>query len=666
MWKNGRDHAPLLTSVNAPLLLLAVVALTVGTVARFKGLGMWPLAWDEYYFARSVQYVLHSGLPQYPCGGYYARGLFLQYLCAGLQQTGMSPELAPRFVAALCSLITLPAVFLLARRSAGTNVALLAVSILAVSVWEVEIARFGRMYAPFQAVFAWYAVFFVEYTTERKLRALLAMLALSVFGVLVWEGGALLGLANFLPPFFQRSSGRLTRRDLGYLLVMGVLFIPVYWLATSDFRFAGGIPTLPADYHPVQSPSLSRLDTGVPLWHTLHLHHGWLVGMLAPLAVALYACSWLRRFRGRPIVVAGLLVTLLAALSHQFLLCGCVLLLMLLAGTIGWRELLLKNAAPWYAAILACLVYWIAFACSTSDWLLQPQSPLHTAFLLGYELARVPDLVRQIGVPWGTSLPVLGSVLAVLIVAAVIETVARGRATPESAVLFLLVALLLAAGAVPTERQETRYVFFLYPLAIVVAATAIAHAARYLLGSSTRAAAATALVCLLGFALTEDFRPGHLRHIDAEDVNFRIAMSPREAAMYPARSDIRAAARWLDAHVQPGSDKVIDAFPGVDFYYSHADFFFMDADDSRFEGWSCRAGSVERWGNLPLLYSVAMLDSQLTPGQRVWLVVETPLRGQLLSQLEDLDPHISAQVAWVARNPNISIVCLSRTADSRS
>ena len=78
-----------------------------------------------------------------------------------LQYAGLSPELAPRLIAALSSLIALPAVYLLGRRLGGRNIGLLAVAILAISVWETEVARFGRMYAPFQAIFVWYLVCFL-------------------------------------------------------------------------------------------------------------------------------------------------------------------------------------------------------------------------------------------------------------------------------------------------------------------------------------------------------------------------------------------------------------------------------------------------------------------------------------------------------------------------
>ncbi len=76
---------------------------------------------------------------------------------------------------------------------------LLAVAVLALSVWEVEIGRFGRMYAPFQALFLWYVVFFLQYVIDGRRRAVVPMLILSAMGFAVWEGGIFLVLTNLLP-----------------------------------------------------------------------------------------------------------------------------------------------------------------------------------------------------------------------------------------------------------------------------------------------------------------------------------------------------------------------------------------------------------------------------------------------------------------------------------
>src|SRR5262249_52231104 len=260
----------------APLALLTGVCVIVGTLARFDGLGRWPLAIDEYYFAQSVQNLLHFGIPEFPCGGLYVRGLLLQYASALLQRAGVSAELAARLLAGVSSLRVLPPAYLIGRRLGGRDVGLLTVSVLALSVWEIEIGRFGRMYAPFQALFAWYVFFFLRYVVDHERRALLPMLLLSALGFAVWEGGLFLVLTNLLPPIIAHPAGRLSRRDWLYLAGCSLLVIPAYLLTIADLRFSDGDPAYPSDYaEPPQMPSPSRLDAGVMPWTTLPSHLGW-------------------------------------------------------------------------------------------------------------------------------------------------------------------------------------------------------------------------------------------------------------------------------------------------------------------------------------------------------------------------------------------------------
>ena len=176
-----------------PLLALTATAVIVGIFARFKGLGKWSFTVDEYYLAQSVENLLRFGVPAYECGGYYTRGIGMQYVIAALRLIGLSPELAPRAVAAFSSLLALPAAYLLGRRIQGTVVGLLVVIVLAVSTWEIETARFGRMYAPFQADLRVVLGLFRSLHHRSRNRALWGMLALSILGGLVWEGGMLLG-----------------------------------------------------------------------------------------------------------------------------------------------------------------------------------------------------------------------------------------------------------------------------------------------------------------------------------------------------------------------------------------------------------------------------------------------------------------------------------------
>jgi hypothetical protein len=657
------------TSIGTPLGVALVglfigLCLCVGVLARFAGLGKWPLAIDEYYFAQSVQNVLRVGVPQYACGGFYMRGLLLQYCSALLQLIGLSAELAPRLIAAASSLIALPAVFIVGRRMGGKYIGLIAIAIMAASVWEIEIARLGRMYAPFQALFVWYVVFFFSYTLDRRTRALGPMLALSVIGVLVWEGGVFLVVANMLPPFIRNPSGRLQRRDWQYLAATALLVVPLYWLATVDLRTLAGEPALPADVHSFDAPSQSPLDAGIMPWRTLPQHPIWVVAALLPVAAALFAAYRIVRLHIRPTAAIGMLAALACALLQQFELTAAIVLLLLLLSMIDWRELSSRAALVFPAAIAVSVTFWVAFGLGTHDWHTQPLSALHSGMLLGYQFVRFPDFVREIAIPWARAVPVLGIMLFLLVAAACVRAIARPASTPptERLLLALLIFLLLAASASHPPRHETRYVFFLYPLAIIAAVTMITHATRAVLGASRYATVATVFLCLGAFALSEDFQPSHLWNINSAAVNFRIGMNEWKVGHYHPRSDVRAAARWLDGHVVSGRDLVVSSFPGLDFYYSRENFFFMEPTDPRFDGWSCRAGTRERWGNRPLISSVAALTSQVSADRTVWLVIEPRRAGDLAARLAQSAPTVRIQSAWTAPGRDIAVVSLGRSS----
>ncbi len=474
---------PEVRGVQLALLAVTCAAVLVGIYARFKGLGTWPLGIDEYYTARTVQNVLRTGLPEFACGGYYARGLLVQYLGALLQLGGMSPELSLRLIAAVSSLIVLPAAFILGRRAGGFATGLVTVTVLALSVWEVEMARFARMYAPFQAVFVWYVVFFLKYTLDKETRALWPMIVLSVVGALVWEGGVFLALLNLLPPILNHAGGRLARRDWRYLAGTALLVPPLYLLATNNLRmYSREYPFPPGWTDPAASHLfVSGLKAGSAPLTTLSAHPLWLLLGLVPLLFLALALRWVWGFRSRWITGLGLLATLGAAAAHQFLLCGAIILLLLLLRLVGWRELFTRAAWPFGAAVAVSAAFWIAYGLATSDWRANPdQSLVQTVALLAYEFVRFPDFALEVALPWARAVPILGLALFVLITAACIRVI-RNEAvqlTAERVILIVLVLLLLAASASHPPRHETRYVYFLYPLAVVIALVTLARGFR--------------------------------------------------------------------------------------------------------------------------------------------------------------------------------------------
>ena len=634
------------------LIMFAVVAVIIGIIVRFNGLGTWPFSSDEYYFAKSVENVLRFGLPAYECGGYYTRGVLLQYLAAGLQLSGLSAELAPRAVAATTSLLALPAVFLLGRRLYGNTTGLLVLALIAISVWEVEIARFGRMYAPFQTVFLWYLVYFVRYTVDKQQHAVWGIIALSIVGVLVWEGGVLLAVANFLPPFLNHTQGRLNIAQCRYLGWMALLLFPIYWFATHEFRYLGDISPLPPNYDSLVAAASPDASASVqPIWMTLPGHPLWFVGALPLFAAAGFSLPWIMQFRDRWMLAAGLLVVLAAALLHQFSVVIATLTLLLLFRLMQWRELLCRPALGFVIAILAAAVFWTTVGLATHTWRGDQASGLGgVTIALGYQFFGFPDFLEVIARPWARAVPVLGiSVLLLTTVAAIRiilqnDAMSSAKLSTERVLLIIAIVLVLLSSASDAPRTTTRYSFFLYPLLLIFAVGTLTHAVEFIVRRKRIAGTLGVAVVLGWYALTEDLQPNHLRNIDTAEINFRLNMSSGKRTHYIGRTDRRAVTDWLAAHADPSTDLIIsgNGVTGLDFYYPHFDFVYVDPRDQRLAAWACRQGTVERWTNLPLVYSMSTLQSRIAASPRSYMVID----GRRLNLIWPDVEHLRPTVVW--------------------
>jgi hypothetical protein len=590
--------------VRVPLLLVGCAALVAGLYGRFKGIGTWPLGVDEFYLSRSVDHILTSGFPAFPCGGYYTRGLLFQYLVAGLRRSGMSPEFAGRFLAGTCGLAVVPAGYFLGRRIQGSLTGWLTAIILLVSIWEIEMSRFGRMYAPFQAVFACYLLFYLRYTINRDEGALRWMIALSIVGILTWEGGTLLGLANIFAVMQSHEHGRLKavdwRRLAGLLGLLALLY-----LASRDLRgFAQS--TLPA----AAAATAADHPQIVHAWISgAQLHAPWVFAFLVPFGLVVMAARFAWSYRSRWMTSVGLCLVLLAALFHAFTAAAGMLALMLLMGLLEWRALTTGQGRRYLLALGCLLLFWLGYALLTGG------EPLQVAFGL-------PDVFQRILRPWGRTMPVmtLGLLVAVLYWFWKTVAVAPPGLRPMASLLGLLLLMVLAVSAIPTERIETRYTFFLYPLLLVLTVAAILEFLRH---GRTRRRLPTLLLAgapLLCFAASEDLQIRQIAHIDSAAMNFRIGMSAARRDHYYPSSDMRGVGGWLSENVRPG-DVVISGIPSLDEYFSGIDYFYFDAEDNRYDAYICRDGRTERWTNHKVLYRENGLESAVSSGHSIYATV---------------------------------------------
>lgn len=635
---------------NVGLAAVAACSLGLGVWARFKGLGSAPLAVDEFFIVRSVENLLQHGLPQFACGGLYMRGLLLQYCAAFFTLLGLSLTTAPRIISGLCSLLALPAAFLVARRVGGIASALLVVTVLALSVWEIEMARFARMYAPFQAVFVWYLVYFLRWSVDGDQRAGRAMAILTVIGAALWEGGILLALANFIPLLLRQPSLKLTRADwravAGYL----ALLIAVYWFIATDFRAFDSVPAFPSDYDPLSTDGTpARFPTMPSLWITLLSQRAWLALFAIPFfsCIAAVGLLW-RRSELAQTSTLLLMAALAAALAHQFIVTGAILLLPMLFRFGAWRELTCKRAWPAYTALILCAAFWVSFAYVNRV----PASAASFAknFLTtAYPLVSFPDVINQLVVPWAPAVPVLGAGLVLLLGVVTADLLAHDEpgVSARRAVLVLVVCLLLATCASGTPRHETRYVFFLYPALVMLAISGISVLIRRL-ATPSAVGLTTAIAVLVSFALCEDFRPQHLLEVDQPKIIFQLDATPAQQSHLVVRDDTRAVAAWLRRNAIGEGKVVISAFQSLDYYVPQVAYFYVARDDFNYESYACHRGTVERWSNRTLLSAVPDLERVIGEHAQTYLVTYADRLGPLLPRLSRYHPTIELSLDHLA------------------
>lgn len=642
------------------LLALLLAAIAMGLYGRFVGLGTWPLGVDEFYTARSIDNILRTGLPHFSCGGFYTRGLSYQYVVALVRSSGLSAELGGRLVSGFASLLGLPAAYLLGRRLQGRVLGLLLVTVLLVSVWEIEMARFARMYAPFQSIFLWYVVFFLRYTVDRDRGAIVPMVLLSLLGALTWEGGALLGVANLLPPFLQQQRGRLAAHDWRYLTLMLILLAT---LAASMTDLRGSPPApLPTTAGAVLSTTAASPGPAMRLGDQFAVRDLlWLLPYLAVLLLAARALPWLWGLRQRWLASAGLCIALLSGLCHQFALSAAILALLWIARIVHPRDLRSEGSRRYVLAWGTSAAYWLAFGVTHRSWQeLAGSEPsrAHRLLALLQHLGGTADVIDAILRPWGRTLPwlTLGGLACCGGLLLALGGREDRRTSCVRALLALVATLAVVIGAGLHGRLETRYTFFLYPLVLALSFTALIYLTRSVLHRRRFAPLAAGLMCLLAFAMSGDFQPRHVLRIDSREVNFRLGMSPVLADHYYPRADYRLMGEWLRQHVQPGDFAMI-GIPSVAAYYRGSSFFFLQASDPRYEDYACSNGTTERWTNLPLLHGIDALTPLATTGKRIVLLLYPEMASAMIAQAQQR--HWQAQLVWNSPDGGASALMLT-------
>ena len=438
--------------------LVLTLCIGIGIYLRFAGLGTFPMATDEYYTYRSIAFILDSGLPQFPCGGFYTRGLLYQYLMAPLLLSGIGPEFALRSVSASASLIAIALAAMLAARIDGPRIAVAVVVVLALSVWEIEMARFGRMYSPFQVLFLGYCYQLYCLIKDGDLNRWRWLLGLSLAAPFIWEGGILLPLANFVPIL----SGR--RHWQPYHAVAGtiILLIAASFLSI-DFRLHGRCghhSSIEAENVSGPSPGISGVlaffHSGLPLSSIA------LIPFAASTVIATWALVVAWRSDQPRTEVVGLWLVMIVTAAGQLVLAT---LLFVGLSMVGWISPAVFGKRDLRRIVVLAFIL-------AGIWIADAVLAVRATGSLGpiKRLIEFPELLYSLAYPWMTAMPILAASIAIgcsfTLIAVWRYPGFSAGVRALSAVVILSVTII---GGAPTLYSETRYSFHLYPVVIILA-----------------------------------------------------------------------------------------------------------------------------------------------------------------------------------------------------
>jgi hypothetical protein len=573
-----------------PALGLAAVA--VGVAARLWAIGRWPVSFDEFLMGKSVRNILASGVPRFADGGYYVRGLLVQYALAGARLAGLGEELSLRIVPALFNLAAIPAVFLLARRIAGRSAAWVAVSAFALSAWEIEFSRFARMYAPLQAIFVWFAYFLDRLMVEKDGRSRAATYLLAAAGIVVHETSVFLAALLFLPLAVERRVSR--ARDL--VLPVALLAAAVYVNAT-DFRSVGAAAAA-AGAKSGLAGALGKILTPSLLTGSAVGSGGWLAAVVALACFSGWAIYATLRQEGLPARARSVLCACVAlAFANLFAAVAILVVLAFLAGWLRREEVRVRSAIWPAAAVAACALAWGAYVAAQAAARPGPAAGAALA-IVASPLFSWPNVLGRVLLPWIGVLPRFLAMSALLLLLGAAAGVARAKGAAVSGFRRLGIVLVLGVllvGLVKTPYVSTRYSFFLYPLLLILDAAALDGLARRLFPSA-RAASATLLALSAVFlAVSEDVRADRLFRAATLQTNFRLEASWAEWNHYVPRVDYRTPAEFIRANRAPGDTVVSLALP-ADFYLDRPlEAFYLPREDPEFRNHFDRGSGRDRW-----------------------------------------------------------------------
>jgi len=590
-------------------IILSTGFLVIGAYLRLSGLGIWDIAIDEYYFMQSILSVADNGLPNFPNGGYYIRGILIQYLIAPLTIFIDNTEYAIRIIPAITNILSIPAVYLISKKLGGDRAAALATFLFCFSLWEIEFARFARMYAPFQFIFIWQIYYLIKHLQDNRGHDLKIVLFLAFISAFVYAGSIFMVFVVIFGLILKAPNKQFQYWSLT-LLTLSIVIA----LHKIDFRQASSLPvdlngiTEPASSLPIYLPNILLLNSTISILSLVFL----VLAAIFTFMIILRNVSFFIGAYQRKVNSVIFLTFIISLFINQLLLATLLLLVVLiLESTCVDRRQFNYKILTSIGLLFVWYIAWLSIGIIDLDL---AYSNLFDHFL------DFPKIKSAFVWHWFKSMPIHSTAIFLLLSLHYLILVSKNTKNDLCLVRIgyaLLILLIVLTCTLNTKYNTTRYTFYLYPLFLILASCAILTISSFISKKTIKNIAYIALSSI--FVITsEPFDFEHLTNINSAKYNYRLPYDQYRADLYFIRLDFRSVASFINENAQ-ANDKIITFLPGVDTYLIHeVDYTFINEGQKNVL--SCNA-TCYIWNGTPVIVNQDELINKIgTAKNNLWVI----------------------------------------------
>ena len=623
-----------------------MLAVAYGIFARLYNLGRWELTIDEYYIVKSIESILEDGLPSFGCGGYYERGLLQQYLTAPLIAYCDNTAFAARILPTLANILAFPVMFKLAEKvSQSRLIAAVVTGLFALSLWEIEFARFARMYSLFQLVFIVQLYWLVEIIIEDRIDRYKYLLATTALGIFIYQG-VIFSLVLCTLPIILRTN----RIKPAHLLGLAITTVLIAILTMNLFPQSVGLSLATRSLHnavAVRADAHSHLILQNLCWSNATT--AWVLSAMAIAAVIL-GLLVLQAHRQRfniwqYVVMAGIFI---CAVLHQFALALMLAIISICFGIFKDRGWYFLGLCLWIVVPFG--VFWLLLGVIGLD--------LGIADTIR-QMLRYPSVYWNVLVPFFVAVPrdslIFFPILLLGGVWLLREAILSGKISAPSLLLGVSIMLLVAQSAFITPENPTRYSFFLYPcLLLLFCYFCIRLPTVFQLPSRLQRSLSIGLI-LLFVLVSENYNPRHLLNVSSAEYNFRMPYQLYLQFHFYQRYSYKDVADFINNNLED-DDQIIATTPVIDYYLDELDFSYRDIETRWFQETSACSGTRHIWSHLPLIYTQQHLLQQVADGQNnTWIITGENGKGFQGPEDKFISSHYQQYLTFTGQDSQLKV-----------